>query len=155
MAQAKKKKTEWKDVLRNTEDFLDEYLGKRAPSLGKTGKKWLVSLLPWLALIMGFLGLVGGLGGLGCSIVASPFLWLGGPNLPFLTFTFFGLAILRSGLEVLAVPSLLNQTQKGWRLLFYSALFQIIINLLHLSHWGLIITLIELYFLFQVKKEYH
>jgi len=26
------KKTEWKDVLQKTEDILDEYLGKKAPS---------------------------------------------------------------------------------------------------------------------------
>lgn len=148
------KKTEWKDVLQKTEDVLDEYLGKKAPGLGENVKKWIVSLLPWLALIFGFLGLVGSLGGLGCSIVASPFLWLGGRGLPFLTLAYLILSLLGSGLELLAVPSLLNQARRGWKLLFYSALLGVIINTLHFSHLGLLIILVELYFLFQVKEEY-
>lgn len=148
------KKTEWKDILQKTEDVLDEYLGKKAPGLGKNVKKWVVSLLPWLALIFGFLGLVGGLGGLGCSIMASPFLWLGGLGLPFFTLAYLALTLLRSGLELLAVPSLLNRARRGWKLLFYSALLGVIINVLHFSSFGLLLVLVKLYFLFQVKEEY-
>lgn len=151
---AKATKTTWKDVLQNTEGFLDEYLGQKAPNLGTTAKKWLVSLLPWLALIFGFLGLVGSLGGLGCSIVASPFWWLGGYRFPFITSAYLIFSLLQSGLELLAVPSLLKQAKRGWELLFYSALLGIIPNILHLSHWGLILILVELYLLFQVKNEY-
>ena len=150
----RKKKVKPANLLLEIEKFLDKYLGKKAPSLGKTGVSWVVFLLPWLALIFGFLGVVSGLGGLGCSLAVSPLLFLGGPQLPSFAFAYFGLTLFRSTLKILAVPTLITKTKRGWRLIFYSTLLRGITGILYPSYWNLILALAELYFLFQVKKEY-
>lgn len=144
----------WQDYLKKIDAFLDDLLVKKAPSLGKGAKDFVVTILPWAALIFGLLGFLGGLGGLGVSTFFTPFVSIIGRQLTLAALFYTLITLFQSGLELLAVPYLFKKKKKGWQFLFYSSLLGAFSSLVSLAVFGLVFVLIGLYFLYQVKETY-
>lgn len=127
----------------------------KLPPLPKSVTEFLVTVAPWVSLILGVLGVLGSLAAFGLSTVASPLIAMGGGM-----HTAGGLIIasiislLASVLLLVAVPGLMKRKMQGWTFLFYSEALGIIGAVVSLSVTSVIFSLIWLYFVFQMKSYY-
>jgi hypothetical protein len=139
---------------------LEEYLGKKAPSIPKGWKEIIVKFAPYLAIIGVVMGIPGVLALLGMGAFLAPLGLVGGivTGRPFLgigyivNVLFLGVIIL---LEGLAIPGLFSRSKKAWTFLYWSALVGVVQNIVSFNVGGLVIgSLLSMYFLFQVKEYY-
>lgn len=160
MAKTEIEGTDFKGMFKKLEAILEEYLGKKAPSIPKQWKETIVKFAPYLTIIgvvfgvLGFLALLGlgtflvPLGTIGGMMTGRPFLGFGF----ILNIVFLGLVVL---LEGLAIRGLFSRSKKAWNFLYRSALVGAVQNLVSFNIGGLIIgTVLSLYILFQVKEYY-
>jgi Na+/H+ antiporter NhaC len=133
---------------------------EKAPHLPHGGRKTLVDIAPWLALIFGILGIF--------TILS------GGSFVSMLSFSFFGYGfgqfsmlislaagLIASVLELLAYQPLLKREKKGWNYLFYAivisaaaAVFSLIVGYGYGMGGQLLGTLVGLWLLFEIRGEY-
>jgi hypothetical protein len=160
MAKTKTEGTDFRSMFGKLEITLDEYLGKKAPQLPETWKKFLVKIAPYLAIVGVVLGVLGVLALLGIGIFVVPLGTVGGilSGRPFLglgyllNVIFLGVTVV---LEGLAITGLFSRAKKGWNFLYWGVLVGAVQNILTVNVAGLIIgTLLSLYVLFQVKEYY-
>lgn len=141
--------------LAQLESSLDIYLRQKAPPLPKNIKDLIVSLAPWLNIVLIILGLPAILAVLGIKAYVSPFAyWTGVRWTGFysLSLIFLGATLL---LRAMALPGLFSKSQGAWKLLYYSILLNLVYSLLNYNLvGGLIGAVIGLYFWFQVKASY-
>jgi hypothetical protein len=139
---------------------LEEYLGKKAPSLPKEWKEIIVKFAPYLAILSVIFGGFSFLALLGLGAFMAPLGFVGGmmTGRPLLgvgyivNVLFFGVMIL---LEGLAISGLFSRSKKAWTFLYWSALVGVVQNIVSFNVGGLIIGgLLSMYFLFQVKEYY-
>lgn len=146
---------DWKAYLAKLETTLELYLVKKAPAIPKQWKELIVSLAPWLTVVMLILLIPALLAIFGLSMFAMPFAFLGGFRLGgmfILTWVFSAVLIV---MYALAIPGLFKKQRKAWNLMFYAALLAAVENLVSMNFAGLVVgTLLSLYFLFQVKEYY-
>ena len=142
-----------KSQVDNYIDRADQQFGK-LPSLSKKAQEAIVTITPWIALVFGILGVVGSLGALGVFAVFSPFAALGGYNAVGSGIIFSILAIVSSALLLAAFPGTKARKASGWKLLLLSELVSIISNIVSFSIFGLVLSLVALYFLFQIRAYY-
>jgi hypothetical protein len=154
------KSEDFKSIMGQLENNLDEYLGKKAPQLPKEWRELLVKVAPYLAIIGVVLGVPGVLALLGLSTFVVPLGTISGmvSGRPFLGFgylinvIFLGVMIV---LEALSISPLFKRSKTGWNYMYYATLIGAIQNLISFNLGGLIIgTLLSLYLLFQVKEYY-
>ncbi|PJE63637.1 chromate transporter [Candidatus Roizmanbacteria bacterium CG10_big_fil_rev_8_21_14_0_10_45_7] len=141
--------------MKKLDDTLQEYLVKKAPALPDSVKEVIVSIGPWVMLVLVVMSLPLLLFVFGLGAVVAPFAFLGGITAG----TSFGVTMIVSlaalVLEIIALPGLFKRSMGSWRLLYYSVLITAVGNLISFNLGGLIIgTLLSLYILFQVKKLY-
>ncbi|MCL5433232.1 MAG: hypothetical protein M1524_03930 [Patescibacteria group bacterium] len=132
-----------------------ENLFSKLPPLPKSANEFIVSIAPWVALILGIIGIIGSLSAFGLSTVFSPLVLLGGgvtAATGLIVVSVIGL--IASVLMVVAVPSLLKKKAIGWTFLFWSEMLGILSAIISLSLGSLIFPLIWLYVLFQIKPYY-
>jgi Na+/melibiose symporter-like transporter len=132
--------------------FTDLFL-KKAPPLPKNIQEGLVKILPWLVLIFSLLALPGIIAGLGLSTTV-PFWVLNGTRHINLLFGFL-ISFIQVAVGLLAVPHLLQKAKKGWILLYYALLLSLLSSAFYFSGIGIIMTIVFLYFLYQLKENYH
>ncbi len=140
-------------TLAKLDKSLELYLVKKAPVLPKNAKEVLVKIAPWLALIFGLLAIPALLAVFGLGAVATPFLLLAGQR----TIIFWVGWVLSVGqvtLELLAVKPLFAKQRKGWELMFYSSLLGVVYSLASFSLFGLVMTVVTFYLLYQIKASY-
>jgi hypothetical protein len=144
------------DTLKTLESEIEKVASNKSiPALPENIKELIVKLAPWFAVISMIMLFPLILAAFGISAIAMPFSYLGGLHMGFsytigLIFS-FGLIIL----ELIAIPALFKRQEKGWRLMFYSALLTLVQQLVNFNLVGLIIGgAISFYFLFQVKSKY-
>jgi len=144
-----------KNPFKQLEDFLDLYLGQKAPALPDNFKETIVNLAPWLIIIMVVLASPAILAVLGIGAFLAPFTFFGGVRYG-ATFNLYLLLLAVSlVLEILAIPGLFKKTAQAWHLVFYANLVNAVSSLSHGNIGNLIIgTGLSLYVLFQVKKYY-
>ena len=133
--------------------FLDFYLVKKAPfQLPAEVKEFLVRFGPWIALVFLVLSLPALLVMLGIGTAFMPF----GGAVYTVGFTYITVLLLAQlVLLAVALPGLFKRKMSAWRLIFYSQLVGIVVNLLMGSILGAIIgALIGLYILFQIRPLY-
>jgi hypothetical protein len=141
------------------EDWLVNLLQK-APHLPNNFTDFLVTILPWLALILGALSLVGLLFGGLIATLFSP--------LTAITKGFFGIlfylsviiGVITSVLNLLAFKPLVSKKKLGWDYLFYGFLLSSVVTALQIvtlrvSLSDLVIILLGVYLLFEVRHKYH
>lgn len=124
------------------------------PSLSKNARESIVTVIPWISLILGILGLY--------ATIKYSFLVFYSPLL-LPVFAFWGITnIILNGLLglisylflVLAFSGTKKRLYQGWKFIFWSILISIISSLLSFSLIGILIEVIILYLVFQVKSYY-
>jgi hypothetical protein len=96
------------------------------PHIPESGRKVLVDIVPWLALIFGIIGLLVLLGaGALTTILAIPALFTGNVWV-ITTFITVLLGILSAVLQLLAVNPLKAKMKKGWNYIFYGLLIGVV-----------------------------
>ena len=123
---------------------------KQVPNLPASVHEILVKIVPWLALVFGILGVVAGLGALGLS----PLALLGGIDASFVVLLTGVITIVSSVLMLMAFPKLQKRQYKGWELLFWSEVVNVVSAVLTLSVGSVLGILIGFYLLFQIKRYY-
>ena len=141
--------------LKQLEDTLYLYFGKKAPQIPDNIKDLIVKLTPWLIILLLIMALPAILFALGLGALAAPFAFLGGVH----TGMTFGLGMLVTTisvvLELIALPGLFKTQIKSWRLLYYSTLVGFLASILSYNIiGGTISAAIGLWVLFQIKDKY-
>lgn len=136
------------------ETTLDLYLVQKAPALPVGIKESLVKYGPYVDLIMILMSAPLVLAVLGLGAVLAPFSVFGGVRSVF-SFSFsYIFLIAMVALQVMALPGLFKRSASAWKLLYYSALVDIIYTVFSFNLGSLISIAITLYFLFQIKSYY-
>jgi len=130
---------------------------EKFPHLPEGGRKFLVDVSPWIALIFGILGVIGLLAAGGLGVIATILTF--GLALPVLIQVLVGL--LSAVLLLMSFPGLKAHTKKGWNLVFYSQVVSIIGSVIFLALGGfgsilgtVIGALIGFYILFEIRSYY-
>jgi hypothetical protein len=134
--------------------MMEEWFMK-LPPLPQQARDTLVSIMPWIVLIFGILGVIGGIAGLGLVSTLSPLLLISeGMLFSGGTFIVAVLGIVSAVLLLIAYPDIKARKQKGWNLLFWSEIVSVVGAVLSWSPFGVLMTLVGLYLLFQIKPAY-
>ena len=141
--------------LAKLESTLDEYLGRKAPSLPANIKELIVNFAPWITIGVIVLGVPALLAVLGITAYFLPYVYWAGARLGliyYLSLAFLGVTL---AIRCLALPGLFSRSIAGWRLIYYSSLLGLVYSLLNYNIVsGLVGTLIGLYVIFQLKSYY-
>lgn len=144
--------------LKQIEQTLDEYFGKKAPQLPQNIKEILVKFAPYLTILGVILTIPAILIIFGLGSVATVLAPMGGvPAVSTLPTMWLSTAFLIPViiLEVMAIPGLFSRSAKAWQYLFWAQLISIISSLLQLNIIGAVLgAAIGFYILFQVKSLY-
>ena len=141
------------------EGTLDEYFGKKAPSLPQNAKEIIVKIAPYLAIVSIILSLPAILMLFGLGSLATMLAPLGGissvASIPTMWVSIL-LLIPAVILEVMAIPGLFARTLAAWRYMYWAELLSVVSSLVQLNIVGALLnTLIGFYILFQVKSFYN
>lgn len=142
-----------KNTLDKYIDSVETYYEK-LPSLPKGGRKFIVTVLPWIALIFGALGVLGAISGLGLFSQFSSYVNLAGSNVIGVSMLSLVLGLVSSVLLLVAFPGLKNKKEKGWRFLYYSEVVMLVSSIVIFSVSGILMTLLGFYILYQVRSYY-
>ncbi len=135
---------------------MDEYLVQKAPfQIPDKGKEAIVKFMPWIIVVLMVLALPVILSLLGLSAILTPFAMLGGYAYGVNNVIFGVITLVSLVLEIMALPGLFAQQERGWRLLFYSTLVSLLAGIAGGTPINaLIFTVISFYILFQIKEKY-
>ena len=143
--------------LKKLEDFLELYLVKKAPyTLPPKAKEFFVKLAPWgniFAIIL-VLPLILILIGIQASF-SSLFYFYSGTAYYLPAWTWQVLAIAQVVLLIIALPGLFKRTKSGWKWMFYAEIVMVVYGLMSLNLSSIIGYVLSMYFLFQIKDQYH
>lgn len=148
-------KKDWKTMLVELEDKLNEFFTKKLPAFPDAAKEIIVKFGPYITVVMLILAIPAILALLGLGIAASPLAMMGGfrGGLGYIVSLIFGLVMIV--MEIMAVPGLFKRQMKAWKLLFYISLINAVSALLSFNLGSLIIgTGISWYVLFQIRSYY-
>jgi len=137
---------------------LDEAYAK-LPALPVGVKEFIVTVAPWLALIVGILSILAGISIFGLFSILSPFAAVSGAGQYAISGIISSVVLLAEGvIELVAFPSLQARKIKGWNLIFLGLVLSIVSSLISLNIssvlWSLIGAAIGYYFLYQIKSYY-
>jgi len=105
---------DWKSMLGQVEDTLNEYMVKKAPALPANIKEILVAIIPWFTLIGVILMIPLLLVALGLSAFAFPLMAYAQVHQNILWVI---LSVIALVLEALAIRGLFNKQRSGWETL--------------------------------------
>ncbi len=145
-----------KKFLDDLNNFLENYLVKKAPSLPGNVKEGIVKYGPYLVLVGLLFSIpsVLALFGLG-SMFNSIGLLSFSPKLSLAYQLSLAVMLVGLVLEVMALPGLFQKSKKSWNLMYYSVLVYALHYIFTQNIGGLVIgTLLSLYLLFQIKSFY-
>lgn len=138
--------TQKNDVVAMLGNYFD-----KAPALPANVREGLVKVAPWLALIFGILGLLSGIGALGFT----PLAMVGGVHTGALFVVSGVLTIIASFWLLMAYPKLAKRQERGWMMLFWVEVLDLLSMLVVFNLVGFIIGgLIGFYLLYQIKSYY-
>lgn len=143
-----------------TKNSLDKYIDSvetyydKLPSLPKGGRKFTVTVLPWIALIFGALGVLGAILGLGLSSYFPSYAIISGSNVIGASTTSLILGLISSVFLLMAFPGLRKKKEKGWRFLYYSEVVILISSIVVFSVSEILVTLLGFYIIYQVRSYY-
>lgn len=138
--------------------FLDKYYIK-LPKFPKGLNDFIVSVLPWLALVFGILAILSAISAFSAFSTISPFAAMAGVRGYTLVAILPIIVLLAQGvIELIAFPSLKARKVRGWNLLCYTLILSIVSPIVALNMYAvpsaLIGALIGYYFLYQIKSYY-
>jgi len=135
-------------------EFLNFYFVKKAPALPDGIKDVIVSISPWIAVVLLIFTLPAILILVGLSALI-PFVLVGGATSGFGYFVGIIGAILSLILYIMAIPGLFSRSKNGWKFIYYSNLVSFVLSVASLQIISAIVGfIIGMYFLFQVRTYY-
>lgn len=135
-------------------EFLHFYFVKKAPSLPVGIKDVIVSISPWIAVVLLIFTIPAILILLGLSALI-PFALVGGATSGFGYFATTIGAIVSLVLYMMAIPGLFSRSKQGWNYIYYSNLVSLVIGIISLQIFGALLGFaVSMYFLFQVRSYY-
>lgn len=162
--------------LHKLEEKLNPMLTKNAPvQLPENAKKWIVKYMPIIGLVIGVLGLFAALALWNAAHAASTLVdyanelsktYGNGQTVKNVGFTFYAafiMLLITSIIPIVAYPGLKAQSKnKGWDLLYLSALISLFYGVFNALYYGSPMNLIStfigsaisLYILFQIRSYY-
>ena len=151
----KNEQKDFKGMLGQLEAFLEEYMVKKAPfAIPQSGKEIIVKIAPYLIIIFAILAVPVIIAGLGLSAILAPVAMMGGYN-PMGAYVSLLFTMVAFVIEIMAVPSLLSRSIKGWNFVFYASIVSLAGSILSFNIIGGIIgAIIGWYILFQVRELY-
>lgn len=141
------------DAIKQIDVSLENYLVKKAPPLPENFKETLVKIVPWLALIFGILAIPALLAVFGLGAVATPFMAFSGARTGLFWISWI-IGAAQAVLELMAFRPLKDHKKSGWELMLYSSLLGLLASLTSVSLFGLVVTVITFYLLYQIKSSY-
>lgn len=139
---------------------LEAYLApvfEKFPHLPEGGRKFIVDIAPWIALVFGVLGVLALLGAGGIGMIAA--MTTMGVALPMLIGVV--ISLISSAMLLMAFPGLKAHARKGWNMVFYSQVVSVIGGLVGIviggmyNIFGVVIgALIGFYILFEIRSYY-
>lgn len=142
-----------KEYTDKLDKVLSDYLVKKAPTLPKSVKDFLVTVAPYFALLGAVLGIPALLAVFGLGAIATPFVWLAGSRTG-IFWLFWAVGVSQVILSAMAVKPLFARRGKGWRLMYYSQLLSLLSSLQYINVGSLVMTVLSFYLLYQVKSSY-
>jgi len=141
------------DVIATMGEWFDKF-----PALPKSWRDTLARIAPILSLIFGILGIIVAISGLGLLTATSPLAFMGGAQ----TVSSYGTGIIAtiiylvgSILLLAAYPGLKARKHKGWTLLFWSEVANLVGGVVSLAILSAIVgALIGFYLIFQIRSYY-
>ncbi len=92
---------------------------------------------------------------LGLGAFLTPFAMMGGYAYGVNNMLFGVITLVSLVLEVMAIPGLFAQQERGWRFLFYSTLVSLVAGIVGGTPINaLIFSVLSFYILFQIKEKY-
>lgn len=147
--------TQVDSILKKTEAFFDQYLGKQAPSFPDNLKQGIVQFGPWILVVLLIIGFFGIFAGFGLMIAQVPALLGRGLGEALVVITSMVLTIGIFILQALAVPGLFKTKKNAWYMVYYATLLGFVQALLVMNIlFGTLFTILGLYILFQIKSFY-
>jgi len=139
--------------LNDFEDQLMRVFRGNLPMLPQNINDNLVKFLPWIFIVFGILGLVTSLSALDfLSHSGWIMMGMGYVGASYITCFF---ALIVQALAVAGGYFMLTRQLKGWRIALYSGLLHLVGNILTFSIFGLLLSLIGIYLLFQIRESYN
>jgi hypothetical protein len=149
------KKNNWKSMLNDLENTLEEFFTKKMPAFPDKAKEMIVQYGPYITVIMMIMTIPAILALLGVGALFTPFAFLGGITQGFSYIVALLFLLVTIGFELAALPALFKRQMKGWKILFYLSLVNAVSNLISFSLGSLIIGAgVSWYVLFQIKSYY-
>jgi hypothetical protein len=141
-------------ALPQLEEWLEEYLGQKAPQLPQHWRQTIAKFAPWVTLIVFVLALPLIFGIFGLSVVV-----FSGAAMAGLSYGAWGwftvlITIASLVLELVALPGLFKRSKQGWIFIFYAALIGAAAHILSFNLGSLIGDILSLYIIFQIKNQY-
>lgn len=148
-----------KNPLAQLEGMIDEYFGKKAPTLPQNIKEIIVKIAPYLVIISLIFTIPAILALIGLGSFVSTLAPVGAaqavaevPAIMWVGILFLVPAVI---LEAMAVPGLFSRKITAWRYMYWAQLISIASSLVQINIVGALLSaLIGFYLLFQVKSLY-
>lgn len=141
-------------ALPQLEEWLEEYLGQKAPQMPEKWRQIIAKISPWIILVVAILGLPLIFAAFGLGIATIPAAAMVGYHFGTWTIVLAIVSIASLVLEIIALPGLFHRAKKGWVFVFYAALITAAVNILSINIGGILGDIIGLYLLFQIKNQY-
>lgn len=137
------------------EEWLEEYLGHKAPQLPQHWRETIAKFAPWVTLVVFVLALPLIFGVFGLSFVLySSAAVVGAVQYGAWGWTMVLIAAASLILELIALPGLFKRSKQGWVFIFYAALVGAAAHILSFNFGSLIGDILSLYVIFQIKNQY-
>ncbi|MBI2035779.1 MAG: hypothetical protein HYT12_03835 [Candidatus Liptonbacteria bacterium] len=138
-------------------DFLQSIFVDKAPALPEGLKSFIVKVAPYAVVVaLIFIGMTM------FTLIPALFAAIGIGVAAGITEAFFSpmmlvyilLGIVNIALLIMAIPGLFKKTESGWKYVFYVSLVALVSNIISVSIFSVIMSVLGLYFLFQVRSYY-
>ncbi len=136
------------------EKELEPFFLKTLPPLPDNFKEALVKYWPWVLLVLlvltvpMVLALLGMSSALNAALAAS--------NMPGGSFYYVWMVVFLGSLvlTILGLLGLFKKTRQGWVYMYYAQWLNVISNILFLSVFGILLSVLWIYFLYQIRSYY-
>jgi uncharacterized membrane protein len=139
--------------LKKLDGFFSDLFLKKAPQLSDKNRQAIAKATGWVALALGLLALPGILGSLGITRSMAPFWHMGGKIYARWIVNYLA-SIVQVVLMLIAVPQLFKMKVRGWQFVYWATLVGILSSIITFSGFGLVVSAVFLYLLYQIKKLY-
>lgn len=136
------------------EKELEPFFLKTLPPLPDNLKEGLVKYWPWVLLVLLVLSVPMLLALLGMSAALNSAMATSGMPGGTLYYVWIVIFLGSMGLTILGLMGLFKKTRQGWVFMYYAQWLTVISHILFLSIFGILMSFVWIYFLYQIRSYY-